>query len=397
MKTSFLPLALLSLGLFLPVPCVIAGEARLTAEDAEADSVNEAESDRSQDRYSRETPELAAAWSSMLEPARRSTARIMRDGKPLAFATTVSSKGWLLTKASEVHDSKGKALADLTAQFPGGITLGVKITDVHRRHDLAMLKVEASGLTPVDWNVSDTPAPGSYLAAAGPEKLPIAIGVVSVAPRNLDDTHKGFLGISLDHQDGKLLISKVGDNSPASEAGLKKDDLLLSINGRAISSVAEFIDQIGSHKPYETVKVMVRRGEEDKEISATLRRRDDSLVGLGEDVRNMMSGPLSRNRGGYPAALQHDMVLEPNECGGPVVDLNGHVVGLNIARSGRIECYAIPSATMVDLLKKVETGKFARPELESLRIEVKNAEALLERVRKDAERLKSSLKEAEDG
>jgi serine protease Do len=118
-------------------------------------------------------------------------------------------------------------------------------------------------------------------------------------------------------------------------------------------------------------------------------------VGLIEDVRNMMSGALSRNRTGFPTALQHDMVLEPSQCGGPIVDLNGHVIGLNIARSGRIECFAIPSATLVDLLKKVETGKFTRPELEDLRNEVKNAETLLDRVRKDAERLKSQLTDAE--
>jgi S1-C subfamily serine protease len=78
-----------------------------------------------------------------------------------------------------------------------------------------------------------------------------------------------------------------------------------------------------------------------------------------------------------------------------VIDLAGHVVGINIARSGRIESFAIPSATLVDLLTKVESGKFARPELDDLRNEVKNAEALLERVRKDTDRLKSQLKDAE--
>jgi S1-C subfamily serine protease len=78
-----------------------------------------------------------------------------------------------------------------------------------------------------------------------------------------------------------------------------------------------------------------------------------------------------------------------------VIDLAGHVVGINIARSGRIESFAIPSAILVDLLTKVESGKFARPELDDLRNEVKNAETLLERVRKDTDRLKSQLKDAE--
>lgn len=394
MKLQLLFRQILAASLLLAMPSM-AGDKEKTAPDEGSDSVAEAEQDRAQDRFSREAPELAAAWASVLDTARRSTARLLREGKPIAFATAVNANGWLVTKSSEVHDSKGKPLTEITAQFSGGITLPVKITDTHARHDLALLKVEASGLTPVDFDVSATPVPGSYLAAAGPERLPIAIGVVSVLPRSLDETHKGFLGISLETKEGCLCIKEVGSASAASEAGLLKDDVLISINGQSIATVSEFIQKIGSHKPYDTVKVLIRRGQEDKELTATLRRREDNQVGLIEDARNMMSGALSRNRTGFPTALQHDMVLEPSECGGPVVDLNGHVVGINIARSGRIECFAIPSATLVDLLKKVETGTFSRPELDDLRKEVKNAESLLERVRKDAERLKSQLKDAE--
>ena len=363
--------------------------------DEIADGISEAETDRAQDLFSRETPEMAAAWSTVLESARRSTARIVREGKPIALAAAVNEKGWLLTKSSEVHDSKGKPLSGLTAQFAGGITVAAKVTDTHNRYDLALLKVEATGLTPIEWDTAATPPPGSYLAAAGPERLPVAVGVVSVAPRNMDDSHKGFLGISLKNMEGSLRISEVGPGSAASEAGLLKDDVLVSINGQSIGTVSDFVQKIATHRPYDTVKVIIRRDGQDKELSATLRRRDESPAGLLEDVRNMMSGALSRNRTGYPAALQHDMVLEPAECGGPVIDLEGHVVGLNIARSGRIECFAIPSVTLIDLLKKVETGKFARPELEDLRREVKNAESLLDRVRKDAERLKTQLQEAE--
>ena len=387
--TPFLLIALLA------TPGPLGAAETSSAGEESADGISEAESDRAQDRFSRETPEMAAAWSPVLETARRSTARILREGKPIALATAVSEKGWLLTKSSEVHDSKGKPLAGLSAQFAGGITLDAKIADVHPRYDLALLKVEARGLTPIVWDPAALPAPGSYLAAAGPERLPVAVGVVSVAPRNMDESHKGFLGISLESREGNLRIREVGPGSAASEAGLLKDDVLISINGQSIGTVSEFVQKIGTHRPYDTVKVLIRRGEQDKELSATLRRRDESQVGLAEDARNLMSGPLSRNRSGYPAALQHDMVLEPAECGGPLVDLDGRIVGLNIARSGRIECFAIPSATLVALLTKVETGKFSRPELEDLRKEVKNAETLLDRVRKDAERLKSQLQEAE--
>ena len=395
MKIIFFHPQWFAAALLLALPVILPAAETPVANDESPGGINEAENDRAQDRFSRETPEIASAWSPVLETARKSTARILREGKPIALAASVSGKGWLLTKSSEVHDNKGKPLSGLTAQFAGGITLEAKISDVHNRYDLALLKVEATGLTAVEWDTAANPAPGSYLAAAGPERLPVAVGVVSVAPRNMDDSHKGFLGISLEKEQGNLRIREVGADSAASEAGLLKDDVLISINGQSFTTVSDFVQKIATHKPYDTVKVIVRRGQEDKELSATLRRRDENQIGLMEDARNMMSGALSRNRTGYPAALQHDMVLEPAECGGPLIDLEGRVVGLNIARSGRIECFAIPSATLIDLLKKVDTGKFSRPELEDLRKEVKNAETLLDRVRKDAERLKSQLKEAE--
>ena len=395
MKIIFFHPQWFAAALLLSFPVILPAAETPVANDESPGGINEAENDRAQDRFSRETPEIASAWSPVLETARKSTARILREGKPIALAASVSGKGWLLTKSSEVHDNKGKPLSGLTAQFAGGITLEAKISDVHNRYDLALLKVEATGLTAVEWDTAANPAPGSYLAAAGPERLPVAVGVVSVAPRNMDDSHKGFLGISLEKEQGNLRIREVGADSAASEAGLLKDDVLISINGQSFTTVSDFVQKIATHKPYDTVKVIVRRGQEDKELSATLRRRDENQIGLMEDARNMMSGALSRNRTGYPAALQHDMVLEPAECGGPLIDLEGRVVGLNIARSGRIECFAIPSATLIDLLKKVDTGKFSRPELEDLRKEVKNAETLLNRVRKDAERLKSQLNEAE--
>ena len=54
---------------------------------------------------------------------------------------------------------------------------------------------------------------------------------------------------------------------------------------RSISTVSDFIQKIATHKPYDTVKVLIRRGQEDKELSATLRRREENQVGLIEDVQ----------------------------------------------------------------------------------------------------------------
>ena len=74
------------------------------------------------------------------------------------------------------------------------------------------------------------------------------------------------------------------------------------------------------------------------EIEATLGARDSFQDTLGSD--------LSSRRGGFASALQHDTVLDANQCGGPVVGLDGRAVGLNIARAGRVVSYAIPAAAV---------------------------------------------------
>jgi len=45
----------------------------------------------------------------------------------------------------------------------------------------------------------------------------------------------------------------------------------------------------------------------------------------------------------FELALQHDTVLQNWQCGGPLVDLDGRAVGLNIARAGRVASYALPA------------------------------------------------------
>ena len=61
---------------------------------------------------------------------------------------------------------------------------------------------------------------------------------------------------------------------------------------------------------------------------------------------------LSGRRSGFPA-LQHDTVLHPDQCGGPLVNLDGKVVGINIARASRVASYAIPADVVVPLIQEL--------------------------------------------
>jgi serine protease Do len=77
------------------------------------------------------------------------------------------------------------------------------------------------------------------------------------------------------------------------------------------------------------------------------------------NMQDSMGSILSNRRGGFPVILQHDTVLRHTDCGGPLVDLDGKVVGINISRTGRVESYAIPAEVVQKRLDDLMSGKLA--------------------------------------
>jgi len=116
----------------------------------------------------------------------------------------------------------------------------------------------------------------------------------------------------------------------------------------------------------------------------------------GFDISRMMAGKLSNQSTGYPMALQHDTALQPNEVGGPLVDLDGNAVGINIARAGRVKSFAIPAAEVKQMLKNVESGKlyFVKSQQE-LTVEVGKAERALQDAREAFEKAQKAREEAQ--
>lgn len=56
---------------------------------------------------------------------------------------------------------------------------------------------------------------------------------------------------------------------------------------------------------------------------------------------------------GFPAVVIHDTIVGRRQCGGPVVDLEGRVVGVNIARFHRCSTFAIPSQRIRHLVREL--------------------------------------------
>ncbi len=302
--------------------------------------------------YERSHSSVKKAFRTVVADARRSTVRLVSDGRTIALGTIVDRNGYIVTKESEL-------LGEVEVHLADGQRLAAKVVGVVPEHDLAMLKVNAIGLHPVKWRKTGPPEVGSWLATCGPADSsadPLAVGVASVAPRGIkrEIVRRAFLGVGLDETEVGPRISQVMPRSAAAAAGLTVDDIIVAIDGRNATSRRTVVDTIARLKPGQAVKLTIQRGDEQLNVPAKLRRFP---TGRGESL-NELGGPLSYRRNGFPSVLQHDTVLRPNDCGGPLVDLDGLAVGINIARAGRVESFALPSDVILPLLEDLKAGKY---------------------------------------
>ena len=359
----------------------------------------------------RNTASVLAAFKPVVAKPSESVVRVLVEDKvEVALGTVVSPDGFIITKASALE---GK----IVCKFKDGKQFPARIVGVDEEHDLAMLKVDTSGLRPIEWRTAKAEV-GDFVASAGIEATPVAIGVVSVAVRKphpremgppVPPATSGFLGITLgDSTDGGAVIAEVAKGSAADKAGLEPGDIVLSIAGQKIANADRLVRTIQRYKVGESVALKIRRGKDEKEMKATLAKRPANMVNRG-DMMNAMGSELSQRRSGFPVILQHDTIIKPKDCGGPLVDLDGKAVGINVARAGRTESYAIPAEVVVALLVDLKSGKLAPKEepvesriadlvsaLKTLRADYEMKEIELTKLEKDFEAPKSALKMLRD-
>lgn len=291
------------------------------------------------------------AFKDVVVEARKSTVRVLRDGEQVALGTIVDSAGYVLTKASEVVDGKGV----LTCQLVGGRKRPAEIVGMLLRHDLAMLKINADRLTAVQWYTDATPEVGSLLATPYLGSAPLAVGVLSLAP--LEVANNGVLGIRLRNSDEGPFVTDVIEASAADQAGLSEGDIVMRIGDEPVATSDELVSMINQRLPGEAVALAVRRGEEELTLTAKLGRRTE-LDQENVNFQGFLGGELSFRRTGFQSVLQHDTFLLPEHCGGPLVDLEGRVVGINIARAERIASYALPAAAITPWIDGLKSGAY---------------------------------------
>ncbi|MGJ8696163.1 MAG: S1C family serine protease [Verrucomicrobiaceae bacterium] len=269
------------------------------------------------------------------------------------YGTVISEDGYILTKASELNEG-----SKFTVRIDSSLYRDPRILAVDETWDLALVKVDATGLTPVPWASSSDLPHGTWVVCNGATQRKYRrprVGIISANKREIPGGTPAVLGVALKDSDEGVVVSMVSEKSGAEKAGLKKGDVILVADGKPIAKHDELIEVIKAKSAGDFLPLEIKRGEEVLKFEVELMARHE-LYGGSQSRNDQMSGgdtQLSRRRTGFPMAIQHEIVLSKRTVGGPLLTLEGQCVGMNIAYANRVENYALPVENLLEEIPKL--------------------------------------------
>nr|WP_271978749.1 trypsin-like peptidase domain-containing protein [Rubripirellula sp.] len=301
----------------------------------------------------RDSAEVLDLFRTLGEQVQESVVQVLCGGSPVSLGTVVSADGYVITKRSELTSDPIRVRLDDGRLFPA------RVAAVRRRNDLALLRVDSEiSFSPLRFE-PQSPEIASFLITVGRTGRPIGLGVVGVKERPIE--HQGRLGVMLeDDAKGRALVQLVLPDSGAALAGVSPGDRIVAINGEEEKSRVEVINRLRGMYPGESVRLTILRPNDLSEFdSIDLNAQIRDIGMLRESPSDSkVNGPRNLRLSGFDQVIQHDTVLDPDECGGPVIDTNGRVIGINIARAGRVVSYMLPSALILpEMLAMLEEAR----------------------------------------
>ena len=289
--------------------------------------------------------ETLQAVADLAERVRSVTVTLLDEDKVVALGTVLRSDGWVATKASELGWKTVVRLSDGTELVP-------KTVVVDQDNDLALLKVERAfdGLLEMR---PEGPSPrGKFLLAPADEEGHLKLGIVSANRRSIERVG-GALGVVLGPQGlsvGGVEVQDVYKDTAAAKAGILQGDVIRSVNEKSVLLREQVIAEVGAHHPGDRVRLALKRGDATLQLEVVLGFRSTYFRHLDRNQR--LSGETSTRLTGFQDIVQHDIPVDVNAMGGPVVDLEGRLVGVNIARADRVSTFALA----VSLAKQILSG-----------------------------------------
>jgi serine protease Do len=307
---------------------------------------------------------VQSVFAEAADAAKNCTVRVF-NGSKMVLGTVVSKDGLVVAKNSEFSTVKPGLVR---VMGPGTKIARARVVARDIPHDLIILDLGREIDPGYEWGNSKSLERGTWLVAVvadSPPRVGVRGGVLSATTRGIKKAG-GVIGVILGGRDGKsfggVQVSEVAKGGPAEKAGVKKNDVIYAIDGKEVFERAKMIEIVKSNDPGTTITVSIKRGEDKKDLKITLGYRN--LVFAEMKSRNdKMSGTVSVRRTGFERIIQHEISLGKSDMGGPLFDLEGKLVGINIAKANRVEFFAIPAEDIRQVLEdKTEEIAEARGE-----------------------------------
>ena len=113
------------------------------------------------------------------------------------------------------------------------------------------------------------------------------------------EVQRAFIGVSIQEVDSKLAqqeglkelrgvyVAEVLENGSAQEAGIRKGDIVISVDGINVNSRSELLELIGQHRPGDKVSIGVTRDGKESAYTVKLRNKEGNTKVVKTEAQNV--------------------------------------------------------------------------------------------------------------
>lgn len=319
----------------------------------------------SPNQFTKRDLDFANSLDSITDATIKSVVRLEGENGSYILGTLVSTNGMIVSKYSAAKQMNRCVFSD-------GKSWPFRIVNFDQKKDLCLIRVNRNGLTPIKFR-SDLnrkhqigtasqsfhpvslipPSSGSLALSVGHLKNVAAFGMVTMGrhdfqiaqPECPDCVDMGITvspypsltrvnGVVYPQRRG-IKVLRVYPRSAGESLGLLVDDLVNTINGVRVTERQILDRETKKIRAGDVMTMKIFRKGYPRELTYKIPNVRKTLYD------RWGGGPYSERRFGFGPVIVHDSVLDPQDCGGPLVNVEGHVIGLNIARSMRVASFAI--------------------------------------------------------
>ncbi len=216
---------------------------------------------------------------------------VLAVGNPFNLMSTVTA-GIVSAKGRNIN------LLDINSAIESFIQTDAAVNPGNSGGALVNIKGELVGI-----NTAIASMTGSYSGYS----FAIPVSIVKKVVADLMEygtVQRALLGVSIQDIDSKLAselkinkiegvyVMGVNDGSAAKDAGIKEKDIILDINKVKVNKVSELQEQISKHRPGDKISVLVKRGNDIKELVVTLKNNMGTTSFVNKETASVLGANL---------------------------------------------------------------------------------------------------------